>query len=390
MGSPARRVRVNAPTLCTRQMLEQAEAKRLAPHAVTSATSAGRLHEESEHAFRTCFQRDRDSVVHSSAFRRLDAKTQVFVSFSGDYYRTRLTHTLEVAQIARTLARGLSLNEDLAEVVALAHDLGHPPYGHCGEYMLDELMADQGGFEHNAHALRIVEYLEHPYPAFRGLNLTLETLECLAKHESRYDHPRLNERFGAGPGPLEGQIADLADAIAYNSHDLDDALAYGLIDETDLDSLELYRTVQARFQEDYPSASDYIRRIRCTKMLIDELVTDALHYTMSQLADLPAATTEYRSFTKKIVGLSRRRQAQLDELADFLMQRVYLHEQVVTTQQEARRQIQALFEFYLNKSDALPQRYSRRIDEQGPHRVACDYIAGMTDRFCLQTYESIC
>jgi len=203
--------------LHNRQLQQQDEKQRLAVYAVFSADSASRRYPELEHPWRTCFQRDRDRVIHCSAFRRLDAKTQVFMDLSSDYYRTRLTHTIEVAQIARTMARILAVNEDLAESAALAHDLGHPPYGHCGESVLNELMADHGGFEHNRQSLRIVEYLEHPYPAFRGLNLTYETRLCLAKHQTNYDNPDELEEYGSGYAVLEGQIVDVADAVAYKS-----------------------------------------------------------------------------------------------------------------------------------------------------------------------------
>ncbi len=374
--------------LQTRQDLEASEQQRLAPFAVTCASSRGRTHDEAEHPLRTAFQRDRDRIIHSSAFRRLEAKTQVFVDRQEDYFRTRLTHTLEVAQIARTMARALAVNEDLAETVALAHDLGHPPYGHSGEAVLHRLMGGHGGFEHNAQSLRVVEYLEHPYPAFRGLNLSYETLECMAKHESRYDQPGLQDRFGRGQAPIEGQIADLADAIAYNSHDLDDALVSHIIKESDLQDIELYRKLRDEFQQRYPRTHEIARQIRCAKGLIDLLVTDALEEGTRRLqSHQPKSLDSVRAAPDKFICLSASVREGLDQLADFLMERVYHHPDVVASQKKAQGQIERLFDHFLREPGALPDRYRQRLDELGVHRVICDYIAGMTDRYCREHYE---
>lgn len=376
-------------TLQTRQRLEQAEQQRFAPYAIFSSHSRGRVHCESQHPYRSCFQRDRDRVIHSSAFRRLEAKTQVFFDPSEDYPRTRLTHTIEVTQIARTLARILNVNEDLAETAALAHDLGHPPYGHCGETILDELMADHGGFEHNAQSLRVVTWLEHPYPQFRGLNLTYEVRDCLAKHESRYDRPDLTEDYGDGKASLEGQIADLADSIAYNSHDLDDALFYQLITEADVLEVPIYRQLKEKFEQDYPQAHQFARQLRCAKRLIDYFVSDVLQESHRRLEkDQPIDSDAVRHCPEKLVDLSDKGKKDLDELADFLYQRVYSHPQVARAQQQSRRELEFLFKWFSDDPKKLHKRYADRIDDQGLHRVICDYLAGMTDRFCHQLYQN--
>ena len=374
-------------TLQTRQLLEQAEARRLARYAVLSSQSHGRIHPETEHPYRTCFQRDRDRVIHSSSFRRLEAKTQVFFDPAEDYPRTRLTHTIEVAQIARTLARVLNVNEDLAETAALAHDLGHPPYGHCGEAVLDELMADYGGFEHNAQSLRIVTWLEHPYPQFRGLNLTWEVRNCLAKHESRYDRPDLVEDYGDGNACLEGQIADLADAIAYNSHDLDDALFYNLITEADVLQVPIYRQLKEQFEQDYPQAHQFARQLRCAKRLIDFFVSDVFTESSRRLnKQQPEDAQAVRTCPDKCIALSAPAQTHLDALADFLYTKVYCHPHVARAQQQSRRELEFLFNLFDADPQKLPPRFTARIDGQSRHRVICDYLAGMTDRFCHQLY----
>ena len=363
------------------------ESLHLADYAVHAEHSRGRVYAEEPHMFRTCFQRDRDRIIHCAAFRRLEAKTQVFMLVEHDYYRTRLTHSIEVAQIARTLARILKVNEDLAEAAALAHDLGHPPYGHCGEEVLNDLMQGHGGFEHNLQSLRTVEYLEHPYPDFRGLNLSYETRECLAKHETRYDKPQIEKEFGSGYSSIEGQIADLADAIAYNSHDLDDALACGLIDEADLEQVELYQLALENIQRLYPQAHRYARQLRCSKAIIDTLVRDVLKVTASKVEELkPGSVDDVRNASEKIIGLSEQKQKMLDQLADFLMERVYCSDDVVEGQKQAKIEITELFGLLVSRPDLMPVRYQKRLEDQQLHRVVCDYIAGMTDRYSHKLY----
>jgi len=369
-------------------MQEKAEKAALAPYALFSGDSRGRDHEEPQHQYRTCFQRDRERIIHSAAFRRLEAKTQVFFAVSHDYYRTRLTHTIEVAQIARSLSRIFLLNEDLSEAVSLAHDLGHPPYGHWGETVLNELMTEHGGFEHNRQSLRIVEYLEHPYPAFHGLNLTYETRLCLALHETKFDHSELDLRYGKGLAPLEGQIADLADSIAYNSHDLDDSLACGLIQEKDLIGLELYQTLKSRIEDQYPSAHRFVRQLRCAKALIDFLTLDVLEETAKRLERFsPRDVQAVCQLPDKIVALSPSCREKLDKLQNFLSERVYQHPRLLRHHQQVRRQLEFLFNTYIKKPCLLPERYQERLDEQGKYRVVCDYLAGMTDRYCNKLYR---
>ena len=373
-----------------REDLEERELQNLAPYAQKAAQSRGRRHPEPQHPYRSCYQRDRDRVIHSAAFRRLEAKTQVFLDPASDYYRTRLTHTMEVAQIARTMARILSLNEDLAEATALAHDLGHSPYGHSGEAVLDELMAGKGGFEHNRQSLRIVEYLEHPYPSFRGLNLTYETRECLAKHETRYDQGQAAQEYQGGWAPLEGQLADLADAIAYNSHDLDDALAADLISEERLEQVEIYQILQSRVNQAFPHARRQARQLRCAKELIDILVIDALEEAQRRLTETrPGSVAQVREAPCKLITLSEKGSQQLVELELFLNETVYNHPQVRRAQGQARVELESLFNLYLKKPELLPIGYRRRLTEQIPHRVICDYLAGMTDRFCHSLYEQL-
>jgi len=376
--------------ILSREAQEQHESERLARYAVISSASLGREHPEPEHQYRSCFQRDRDRIIHSAAFRRLEAKTQVFLDTAGDYYRTRLTHTIEVAQIARTMARVLSLNEDLAEAAGLAHDLGHPPYGHAGEIILNELLGEYGGFEHNRQSLRIVRYLEHPYPSFRGLNLTYETRECLAKHETRYDKPDNPNDYLPGHAPLEGQIADLADAIAYNSHDLDDALACNLIREDDLADVRLYQAVKRNVFAHFPQAHRVARQLRCAKGVIDILIQDTLAETADRLERFAPADLEHiRRAPMKIVALSDSCREELTELQTFLMQNVYQHSQVIQAQDRARRELEHLFARYLREPSLLPRRYQERMNEQSPQLVICDYLAGMTDRFCHRLYQQL-
>jgi dGTPase len=374
--------------LIEREQLEQREHGHLAAYGVSAAETRGREYPEPEHHYRTCFQRDRDRVIHSAAFRRLEAKTQVFTNVPGDYYRTRLTHTIEVAQIARTIARILSVNEDLSEAAALAHDLGHPPYGHAGEAALNKLMSEYGGFEHNRQSLRVVEYLEHPYPAYRGLNLTFEVRESLAKHATKYDQPDTDEKYGSGYAALEGQIADLADSIAYNSHDLDDALAGNLIDEADLSDVPLYQLLRRQIEREFPQAHRFARQLRCAKLLIDLLVNDALAESARRLKETsPGSAEDVRQEKIKIISLSEQRQKELSELENFLFENVYEHPRIAQVQQQAEEELSRIFDMYVNDPKLLPERYRQRIGEQELERVACDYIAGMTDRYCHELYQ---
>ena len=363
----------------------------LCPQATGEWDSGPRRHAEQEHPYRTCFQRDRDRVIHCSAFRRLDYKTQVFVPHEQDHFRTRLTHTLEVAQVARTLARALRANEDLAEAVALAHDLGHPPFGHAGESVLAELMAAHGHFEHNRQSLRIVDYLEHPYPAFRGLNLTAAVRECLARHSTRYDTP-VCEDFAPGLyAPLEGQIVDAADEIAYTSADVDDALAVGWISLEDLSHLALWQLAWGQVVAHHAAAREIHKQIRATKALVSVLADDVIQQTAASLASPTLGTRDaVQRASAKCVHFSPAVAAALEELGSFLLARVYQHPASKPKVDQARRCIGDLFARFIAEPSALPARYLRRVESDGLHRVVCDYIAGMTDRFCLAEHEKLC
>ncbi|MDY7011043.1 MAG: deoxyguanosinetriphosphate triphosphohydrolase [Planctomycetota bacterium] len=366
---------------------------RLSPVALGVCDSGGRVHAESAHPYRTCYQRDRDRIVHCSAFRRLDYKTQVFVPHEQDHYRTRLTHTLEVAQVARTLARALRVSEDVAEAVALAHDLGHPPFGHAGEKILNELMAEAGGFEHNRQSLRVVDYLEHPYPDFRGLNLTNAVRLCLARHETRYDSPQIEQFADIPSAPLEGQLVDLADEIAYTSADLSDALSAGWITLERLSELELWRQAWKQAEDKMPTAREIHKRISACRGILGILADDALAETARRIDLLVAANTattppcpaDVQQNPHRCAAFGDETADRLEQLQQFLLENVYQHPEVLRHHAEAGKIITELFRAYLAEPALLPSRYLSRVDADGLARVICDYIAGMTDRFCRET-----
>jgi dGTPase len=375
--------------MLTREDFEAREARELAPYAARAADSGGRTHDEPEHRYRTAYQRDRDRVVHCTAFRRLEYKTQVFLIHVGDYYRTRLTHTLEVAQIARTLARALNLNEDLTEAVALAHDLGHTPFGHSGEEALGELMADHGGFEHNRHGIRIVDRLEHPYPGFRGLNLTAEVRECIGKHATSYDHPTA-EGFPDGPPPLEGQVVELADAIAYDSHDLDDAIAMGILRAEDIEHLEIFKQTETDFETRLPEMSTDQRIRRIAKLLIDLMVSDAIATSEAAIgASGVASVADVRADEGRLVRLSEGLLPKVKELETFLLGKVYRHHTVAAMMTKAKRFVRRIWQAYLDNPAQLPPEYQAQVAEEGLEVTVCDYIAGMTDRYAQDTYRTL-
>ena len=378
----------NPPT--PRFFYESCQREWLASWAIGPDAGGGRAFDEQEHPYRTCFQRDRDRVVHCSAFRRLDFKTQVFVPHEHDHFRTRLTHTLEVAQIARSLGRALRLNEDLIEAVALAHDLGHPPFGHAGETVLDELMADHGRFEHNRQSLRIVDYLEHPYPQFRGLNLTRPVRECLAKHTSAYDTPICQQFDPALFGPMEGQLVDLADEIAYTSADLDDALAAGWISLDQLGPLALWRRAWDIAEADAPQAKTVHKRIRACKGVLAAMADDLISATTVQVASFAIASVDdVRQADGRCVTLSGELARDVRQMQNFLLDEVYLCDANAAHNRRGRRIITELFNLYVSDANLLPERYRRRLDREGLHRVTCDYIAGMTDRFCRNEHARL-
>jgi dGTPase len=378
--------------LRSRHDFEAREAAWLAPYAMQSRHSRGRRHPEAEHPLRMVFQRDRDRIIHSSAFRRLEYKTQVFVNHEGDYYRTRLTHTMEAAQITRTLARVLGLNEDLAEAVALAHDLGHTPFGHAGERTLARLMADHGGFEHNAQSLRIVDVLEERYPTFRGLNLAWEVREGIVKHSTRYDRPQVRE-FDAELAPtLEAQIVDFADEIAYVAHDVDDGLKSGMLDPDALHSVPLWAETFDEASHAAPGASTQVVHYQAVRRLIDRLATDLVGELARRLAAAGIDSLDaVRRVKPRLVEFSAEMTGCHLALKRFLYDHLYTHHRVTRMTQKADRIMTALFEVYVAEPRQLPPHVVRRATEDGESiaRVIADYIAGMTDRFALEEYKKL-
>jgi dGTPase len=359
----------------------------LAPYAMHTRQSRGRRHPEPAHAFRTLYQRDRDRVVHSTAFRRLMHKTQVLVTQTNDHHRTRLTHTLEVAQISRTVARQLGLNEDLTEAIALAHDLGHPPFGHAGERALDECMACHAGFEHNLHALRIVEVLEYRYADFPGINLSREVLESIALHSLRRNDPAVSEFLAVGQPLLEAQLADAADSLAYDAHDVDDALSVGLVAPYDLREVEIWRRAVDRVEARHGRLGAEQYQPTVVRALIDWLVGDVLEHTRQRLRqERIRAVEDVRAYSGTLVGPGPEVRALKAELEAFLHRRVYHHHRVQRMAVKGARFVRELFAAFCRNPQLLPERYSRRIGSNGPERVVCDYIAGMTDRYAQDEY----
>ena len=378
--------------MLTRAEFTALEEQLLASYAVHSAATRGRVHAEDEHPFRMAFQRDRDRIIHSTAFRRLEYKTQVFVNHEGDYYRTRLTHTMEAAQITRTITKSLRLNADLAEAVALAHDLGHTPFGHAGERVLNDLMAPYGGFEHNAQSLRIVDVLEERYPDFPGLNLTWEVREGIVKHTPPYDKP-LAAAFESGRAPcLEAQLVDYTDEIAYNSHDIDDGLKSGLLTFEQLDGVGLWRDAYRAVRERSPHANQRIWRYQAIRLIIDRLVTDLIETLESRLAAAAIRTpADVHAVGRPLVGHSDEVEAQRQELKAFLMDNLYRHYKVIRMFEKAKRVMRELFHAYMSEPQQLPPHILERRDRVGDSqpRIIADYIAGMTDRFALEEHRKL-
>jgi dGTPase len=367
------------------------EEEALAPYAMRTRASRGRRHPEPPHAFRTLYQRDRDRVVHSTAFRRLMHKTQVLITQTNDHHRTRLTHTLEVAQIGRTVARRLGLNEDLTEAIALSHDLGHPPFGHPGERALDECMRAHGGFEHNRHALRIVEVLEYRYPDFPGLNLSWEVREAMAQHSKRRDAPEVAEYVRAGGPLLEAQVADAADSLAYDAHDVDDALSVGLITPDDLREVTFWRRAVDEAVARHGEMAPEQFQPTVVRALINWQVADLLEHTRQRLRARRIRTVEdVRACPEPLVGPGEEVRALKAGLEEFLRRRVYQHSRVQRMALKGRRIIQELFAEFCRSPQVLPERYGRRIPPPGvgggPERTVCDYVAGMTDRYAQDEF----
>jgi dGTPase len=375
--------------LRTRKELESIEARTLAPYAMASRDSRGRRFPEPEHPIRTVFQRDRDRIIHSAAFRRLEYKTQVFVNHEGDYYRTRLTHTLEAAQIARTVARALGLNEELAEAVALAHDLGHTPFGHAGERILNELMTPYGGFDHNAQSLRTVDWIEIRYPNFRGLNLSFEVREGIVKHSHFQDRPAARE-FDPSTYPcLEAQIVDLADEIAYLAHDVDDGLKAQMLTVEQLSESALYRTSAAR--DAFPGAELRVLRYQTVIRMIDAMSTDLMTNLGAELEHNIANVDDVRRAGRALAGFSAAMGAHVDEIKQVMRDRLYRHYRVSRMTEKAGRVLARLFNTYMTEPRQMPEHVLARADRDGDpiSRAVADYIAGMTDRFALDEYRKL-
>jgi dGTPase len=375
-----------------REDLEARERAVLAPYAMDSGDSRGREHPEAEHAYRTAFQRDRDRVIHTAAFRRLEYKTQVFVYHEGDHYRNRLTHTVEVAQIGRSMARALGANEDLTEAICLAHDLGHPAFGHTGETTLNTLMVGSGGFDHQRQTMRIVTLLEDRYAEFPGLNLTYEVREGLVKHDTDYD---VTDATGYQPeltGTLECQLANLADEIAYNAADLEDGLRSGVLDPLAVRELEVWKMVMGALGAGFECRLDDQLRSRVIRRLIGIEITDAITATAEALASVNAkSVADVRVIGEKLACFSAEQWDMNQELKAFLLKYFYHHPRVMRMAYKANHMLTAIFGAYAEESRQLPWEIQERMAQgpDSPRRVMCDYIAGMTDRYAIQEYKRL-
>lgn len=387
------------------------EERTLVPYATKSKDSRGRLYPEPEHSMRGPYQRDRDRIIHSTAFRRLEYKTQVFVNHEGDYYRTRLTHTLEVAQIARSIAKVLKLNEDLVEAISLAHDLGHTPFGHSGEEALNQIMKPYGGFNHNLQGLRVVDYLERRYPDFDGLNLTYEVREGIVRHSTSYDsiisyicEKKSNSRkklksdsylkikgldLQISP-TMETQIVDMADEIAYDNHDLDDGITSGLLDKTQLTKIPLWKKMDKAITKKYSNLEPEIKKYQIIRLLIDFQIKDLINTTKQNLKKNNIKSyQDVRNFKKRLVSFSLKMQKERNILREFLYENLYKHYRVIRMHDKAKRFIYELFQVYFKKPEQLPDTSRMRLKSEHKARVICDYIAGMTDRYALDEYKKL-
>jgi len=369
--------------------LERIEKTILAPYALKSAESRGRKYQEEESATRTAFQKDRDRIIHTTAFRRLEYKTQVFVFYEGDHYRDRLTHTLEVTQLGRSIARALGGNEDLTEAICLAHDLGHPPFGHAGEIALNELMQDFGGFNHNTQSYRIVTALEDSFSDFPGLNLTYETREGIIKHETEYDKSEVADFDPNTRASLEGQIANVADEIAYNAHDLEDGLRASLFTHEDLETLEIWLALKEQIGW-YGESFDNVTRREVIRELIGLMVLDVVETTAANLTirqvDSP---TSLQKEPANVVEYSPTLNEKIRALKDFLYKSMYRHYRLMRMQTKAERVVVEIFQAYLKQPKMLPTKIQEKLEHTPLEQVITDYIAGMTDRFALEEREKL-
>jgi len=381
---------------------ENAYESTLAVYACRTGCSRGRVYDEPKSEHRNPYQRDRDRIIHSTAFRRLEYKTQVFVNHEGDHYRTRLTHSIEVAQIARSICRSMRLHEDLAEAVSLAHDLGHTPFGHSGQDALNDAMKDYGGFEHNRQSLRIVEKLEHKYAAFTGLNLSYETREGIVKHHSAYDTPSNRDlaHFNLHEQPaLESQIGNLADEIAYNNHDVDDGYRAGMLAIDDLLKLELFGHYYAQVEADFPDVSERLKVNETIRHMINFLIVDVVEETGKRIRKQNISSfADVRAAKKPLVAFSQAAKKKNGELKKFLYKNMYRHYRVARMASKAERVIREIFDTYMHNPAMLPihqqhematARSSGSLSKEHLARIIADYIAGMTDRYALEEYERL-
>ena len=379
----------------------------LAPYAEDPARSRGRLYPEADSATRTAFARDRDRIIHSTAFRRLKGKTQVFVANEGDYFRTRLTHSLEVAQIARSLAHSMNIDVDLAETIALSHDLGHPPFGHAGEDQLHESMKPWGGFDHNVQTFRVITKLEVRYPAWDGLNLTWETLEGIVKHNGPVGHHMaepswksivdFNEQWDLRTdtfASLEAQVAAIADDIAYNNHDVDDGLRAELFTIADLIDAPMIGPAIRSVQKDWPAIDDRMLRLEAVRRMIGVMITDVQEETAKRLAEDGIETAEdIRTAKRQMVQFSKGVYDDLSRLRGFLFERMYKHYKLNRTRSHAKRTLNEMFNLFMSEPDTLPTQWFQLVcskdTETARARVICDYIAGMTDAFAIEEHRRL-
>ncbi len=375
--------------LYNRHLLEKIEEQTLAPYGMLSMNTKGREYPDKEPDYRTSFQRDRDRILHTTSFRRLEYKTQVFINYEGDYFRTRLTHTLEVAQVARTIAKAIGANRDLVEAICLAHDLGHPPFGHSGEKMLNSLMRDFNGFDHNKQSLRIVTEMELRYRGFPGLNLTWEVREGIVKHETEYDISDAGKYDPELRGQLEAQIANVADELAYSAHDLDDGLRSGMISPEMLTGVEFWEILIEKIGWEGQTLTDLERHVLIRK-LIGILVTDSVNTISAKLQKANVKSPlDVQKLEFNVSGYSEATQRRHRELKDFLYQNLYRHHRVMRMQKKSERVIGQLFNAYVKEPAMLPKRYEKSFDTIGLERTVCDYIAGMTDRYAIEEHQKL-
>jgi dGTPase len=373
-----------------REIAQARERRTLEPYALFSGDSRGRRHPEPDDTFRTCWQRDRDRVIHSTAFRRLEYKTQVFANHEGDYYRTRLTHSLEVAQIARSVAHALGLNEGFVECLSLAHDLGHPPFGHAGGEALHARMAEHGGFEHNVQGLRIVDRLEQRYPDFPGLNLTFEIREAILKHGPTGPDAKAPEFTPMRPPALETQLVDLADFAAYQHHDLDDGLRSGMLQlEPMAREVRLVGEALAAARKKHPTAEGRPLHRLVVGAVVKRSIVDLIQTSGARLQDAAPADSDAARALRDLIAFSPEIAAAQDELHEWLFAHFYRHGHVVRMMEKAKRLLSEMFDVYVESPELLPQNFQEWVEREGPHRAVCDYLAGMTDRFAEKDWRDL-